>query len=86
MSVGRRTLALSLVLLLVAGVGGYEIRVVNGMFTSPGPLEAPIRIQVNPGSSVRGVFAELHRKRAVWSLQSVEWYIRLHGLDRKSVV
>ena len=79
MSVGRRTLALSLVLLLVAGVGGYEIRVVNGMFTSPGPLEAPIRIQVNPGSSVRGVFAELHRKRAVWSLLSVEWYIRLHG-------
>ena len=79
MSVGGRTLGLSLVLLvLLVGAAGYGIWWTDNMFIAPGPLSTPVRIQVDPGTSVRGVVTQLAKHGALWYPPSVEWYLRLH--------
>jgi UPF0755 protein len=78
---GRVLTTLILVLLvLLAGAGAYGYWWVGGMYAAPGPLEAPVRIQVEPGTSVRRVLTQLDKDRAVWNPRFVEWYLRLHGL------
>ena len=78
---GRAALTLVLVLLvLLVGAAAYGYRFEERMFTAPGPLQAPIRIQVDPGMSVRSVFSQLAKRGAVWYLPVVEWHLRLHGL------
>jgi len=77
---GGRALTLILVLLvLLAGAAGYGYWWVDNLFVAPGPLTAPIRIQVDPGTSVRSVFTQLGKRGAVSYAPSVEWYLRLHG-------
>jgi UPF0755 protein len=75
-----RSLAFALVfLLLVAGVavgGYYELQHV---FFAPGPSQAPVRVQVDQGASVRTVLTQLSGEGVLAKTRAVELYLRLHG-------
>ena len=76
----KRTVALilaSLILLAGAVVGGYYW--LQHEFFAPGPTQAPVRIQVNQGSSVRGVLIQLARQGVLTNLRAVELYLHVHG-------
>lgn len=75
-----RALALILVaLVLVAGAaaGGYYW--LQQEFFAPGPAKAPVRVQVDPGTPVRGVLAQLGRQGVLANVRAVELYLRVHG-------
>jgi UPF0755 protein len=75
-----RALALilvTLVLLAGAAAGGYYW--LQQQFFAPGPAKAPVRIQVDPGTPVRGVLAQLARQGALSNVRAVEIYLRVHG-------
>jgi UPF0755 protein len=77
---GGRVLPLILVLLvLLAGAAAYGYWWVENLFIAPGPLVAPVRTQVDPGTSVRGVLTQLARQGALSNARAAEWYLRLHG-------
>jgi UPF0755 protein len=48
-------------------------------YLSPGPVAAPFRIQVAPGTSVRAVLARLQGEGVVHSARAVLWYLKLLG-------
>jgi UPF0755 protein len=75
-----RALALLLVLLVLLGAaaaGGYYW--LQQQFFAPGPAPAPVRIQIDPGTPVRGVLTQLARQGALTNVRAVEWYLRIHG-------
>jgi UPF0755 protein len=75
-----RALAIVLVLLLlVAGVttGGYYW--LRQAFFAPGPSQVPIRVQIDPGASVRTVLSQLTGRGVLANTRAVEWYLRLQG-------
>lgn len=75
-----RALALILVLLVVLGgaaAGGYYW--LQQQFFSPGPAPAPVRIQIDPGTPVRGVLTQLARQGALTNVRAVELFLRVHG-------
>jgi peptidoglycan lytic transglycosylase G len=75
-----RALAVTLVLLLlVAGVaaGGYYW--LRQAFFAPGPSQAAVRVQVDPGASVRTVLSQLSGRGVLANTRAVELYLRLHG-------
>ena len=75
-----RALALLLVLLvLLGGAAAGAWFWVQNVYIAPGPLAAPVRTQVDPGTSVRGVLTQLARQGALTNVRAVEWYLRLHG-------
>jgi UPF0755 protein len=53
-------------------------------FEAPGPSPSALRIEVEPGASVRSVLARLEAGGSLRSARAVAWYLRLHG--RKSRV
>ncbi|HEY0341363.1 MAG TPA: endolytic transglycosylase MltG [Steroidobacteraceae bacterium] len=76
-----RALALLLVLLVLLGgaaAGGYYW--LQQQFVPPGPLQAPVRIQIDPGTPVRGVLTQLGRQGALANVRAVELYLRVHNL------
>lgn len=77
---GRRVLivALGLLLLLGAGaVGGYLWLLRE--FRAPGPGTAATLLEVEPGASLRSIFARLEASGAVRHAQAVAMYLRLSG-------
>jgi UPF0755 protein len=75
-----RALALVLVVMVLlagAAAGGYYW--LQQEFFAPGPAKAPVRIQVDPGTPVRGVLAQLGRQGVLANVRAVEWYLRVHG-------
>jgi UPF0755 protein len=68
----------TLVLLAGAATAGY-FRLQHEFF-APGPAQAPVRIQVDPGTPVRGVLTQLGRQGALANVRAVELYLRLRGL------
>jgi len=75
-----RALALLLVLLvLLGGAAAGAWYWAQNVYIAPGPLAAPVRTQVDPGTSVRGVLTQLARQGALTNVRAVEWYLRLHG-------
>ncbi len=75
-----RVLAVSLVfLLLVAGaaVSGYYM--LRHAFFAPGPSQAPVRVQVDQGASVRSVLSQLAGRGVLVNTRAVELYLRLQG-------
>ena len=49
-------------------------------YEAPGPASGAVRIEVDPGASVRSVLARLEAGGSVRNARAVEWYLRLHGL------
>ncbi len=72
------TLVLALIV-VVAGavVGGYYW--LQHAFFAPGPSQAPIRIQVEQGVSVRAVLTQLAGQGALANTRATEFYLRVHG-------
>lgn len=77
---GRRVLQLTLVVLVLlavtAGAGYYRMQ---QLYFAPGPLRAPVRIQVDPGTPVRAVLTQLGKQGALANVRAVEIYLRVHG-------
>ena len=77
---GRRGLMAVLVVLVLlavtAGGGYYRVR---QLFFAPGPLQAPVRIQIDPGTPVRAVLTQLGKQGALANVRAVEIYLRVHG-------
>jgi UPF0755 protein len=66
-----------LVLLGGAAAGGFYW--LQHQFLAAGPSQAPVRIQIDQGASVRGVFAQLARLGAVTNERATVLYLRLRG-------
>ena len=68
-----------LVLVLAAGAwAGFSW--LQHEFTSPGPLQTPQRLQVEPGTSVRTALVRLELRGAVRNARAVQLYLRLLNL------
>jgi UPF0755 protein len=75
-----RAFALMLVLLvLITGAlaGGYYW--LQYEFFAPGPAQAPFRIEIDQGTSVRAVLTKLAGQGGLANVRAVELYLRLHG-------
>jgi UPF0755 protein len=76
-----RALTLLLVLVVLfaaAAAGGYYY--VQQQFFARGPAQAPVRIQIDPGTPVRGVLTQLARQNVLSNVRAVEIYLRVRGL------
>jgi UPF0755 protein len=71
---------LALVLAAAAGGGYYWLQ---SQFVRPGPAARAVRVDVEPGSSVRSVLAGLHARGALFAPRPIELYLRLHGRQPK---
>jgi UPF0755 protein len=71
---------LALVLAAAAGAGYYWL---TTQFLRPGPAAQAVRVDVEPGSSVRSVLAGLHERGALVAPRPIELYLRLHGRQLK---
>jgi UPF0755 protein len=68
--------AAALILAAAAGGGYYWVQ---EQFVQPGPASQALRVEVEPGTSVRGVLALLHARGALAQPRAIELYLRLHG-------
>ncbi len=73
---------IGLILVLVAVVGGGAaggLAWLAHAFQAPGPAQSALRVQVEPGASVRGVLGQLASAGALEHPRLTELYLRLHG-------
>jgi UPF0755 protein len=76
-----RVAALLAIVLVLAGVAAGGAWLWLGReFRASGPSAAAVRIEVEPGTSVRTVLARLEASGNLRSARTVEWYLRLHGV------
>ncbi|HTV53103.1 MAG TPA: endolytic transglycosylase MltG, partial [Steroidobacteraceae bacterium] len=76
----RRRLALLLAAALVLAAGLYAgDQWLRQSYREAGPLPAPLRMQVEPGVSVRAVLGRLGALGALRHPRLIELYLRLHG-------
>jgi UPF0755 protein len=68
---------LFLVLITGALAGGYYW--LRHEFFAPGPAQAPIRIEIDQGTSVRAVLTKLAGQGGLTNVRAVELYLRFHG-------
>ena len=79
---GRVRVLLLLVLVLVLGgltAAGAALWL-EREFHMPGPAPAAVRIEIEPGSSVRSVLGRLEKSGNLRNARAVEWYLRLHEI------
>lgn len=69
-------MAAALILAAAAGGGYYWLQ---EQFLRSGPASQALRVDVEPGMSVRGVLALLHERGALARPRNIELYLRLHG-------
>ena len=72
----KSILAAALILAAAVGGGYYWLQL---QFVEPGPALQAQRVDVEPGTSVRGVLALLHERGALERPREIELYLRLHG-------
>ena len=73
--------ALLLVLVLLCGAAAAAAWLwLRHEYAAPGPAPGAVRIEVEPGASVRSVLARLEAAGTVHNARAVEWYLRLRGL------
>jgi UPF0755 protein len=76
-----RTGALLLVLPLLFGTAAAGAWLwLRHEYEAPGPSSGAVRIEVEPGASVRTVLARLAADGTLRNARAVEWYLRLQGL------
>jgi UPF0755 protein len=71
----KSIVAAALLLAAVAAAGYYGLK---EEFVRPGPAAQALRVEVEPGTSVRGVFTLLHERGAMARPRDIELYLRLH--------
>jgi UPF0755 protein len=69
--------AAALLVAAAAAGGGYYW--LQDEFLRPGPASQSLRVDVEPGTSVRGVLGLLRARGALVRPRSIELYLRLHG-------
>jgi UPF0755 protein len=69
---------LAAVLILAAAAGGAYLWL-QEEFIRPGPASQALRVDVEPGTSVRSVLGLLHQRGALAQPRAIEVYLRLHG-------
>jgi UPF0755 protein len=74
---GLLLIGLPLLLLCVAAAGGWLW--LQHEFETPGPARDTVRIDVEPGASVRSVLTQLESAGTVRNARAVVWYLRLQG-------
>src|SRR5450432_1732544 len=75
----RRALSLLLGLLLLAAAALLLWRGLGWEMDQPAAAADPVRIEVAPGSTLRGTLLALLQQRALRHARLVELYLRLHG-------
>jgi len=76
-----RVAALSMVLLVLGGGAALGAWLwLDYEFRSPGPAPGALRIEVEPGTSVRTVLLRLETSGNLRNARAVEWYLRLHAV------
>jgi UPF0755 protein len=71
--------SIAAVALILAAAAGGSYYWLQDQFLRPGPTSQPLRVDVEPGTSVRGVLALLRERGALVQPRSIELYLRLHG-------
>jgi UPF0755 protein len=71
----KSILAVALILAAAAGCGYYWLQ---EQFFAPGPAPRALRVDVEPGTSVRAVLGLLHAHGALSQPREIELYMRLH--------
>ena len=74
---GTLLAGLALLLIGAAAAGGWLW--LQHEFEAPGPSQSAVRIEVEPGASVRSVLARLESGGNLRNARAVAWYLRLHG-------
>jgi UPF0755 protein len=72
----KSMLAAALLLAAATGGGYYWLQL---QFFQPGPASQAVRVDVEPGTSVRGVLTLLHAHGALERPREIALYLRLHG-------
>ena len=72
-------LAVAALLLLGLAAAWRGWRWLDVQWQQPGPAASALRVQVAPGSRLRGVLTHLQRQGALQHAWAVEAYLRLHG-------
>ncbi len=72
-----KSLLTALLVLGAAALAGYYF--VQAQFVQPGPAAQALRVEVEPGTSVRGVLALLSQRGALSRPRVIELYLRMHG-------
>ena len=76
----RKPITILLFVLLMAGVAFATYRWATNEYTSSGPLQQAVRMEVAPGSSVRGVIRQLGDRGIIEDPRAVALYLRTRGL------
>lgn len=75
----KTLLVLFVALLLLAAAAGGGYFWLQDQFVRAGPASQTLRVDVEPGTSVRAVLALLRARGALREPRSIELYLRLHG-------
>jgi UPF0755 protein len=76
----RKGISLLLVLtVLVAGAAVLAYRWATNLYLTAGPLDQVARVEVAPGSSVRGVINQLGKQGVIADARGVALYLRVHN-------
>jgi len=75
----RPALLAGLLLLLIGATAAGAWLWLQHEFQAPGPAPGAVRIEVEPGASVRSVLARLESGGSLHDARAVAWYLRLHG-------
>ena len=76
----RKPITIALFVLVMAGVAFATYRWATNEYTSSGPLRQAVRMEVAPGSSVRGVIRQLGDRGIIEDPRAVALYLRTHGM------
>ena len=75
----RRTLSLLAAVVALGAVALLLWRGLDWEMDQPAAVTAPVRVEVAPGASLRGILMGLQRQGALRHARLVEIYLRLHG-------
>lgn len=75
----RRTLSLVAAVVALGAVALLLWRGLDWEMDQPAAVTAPVRVEVAPGTSLRGILLGLQRQGALRHARLVEMYLRLHG-------